>query len=347
METAARFAALARKNLPLSGDPPAHPEPSQPTPRLAEPEPEPTADREPEPRVTEASPMGVTAREISTEPEPIDSDQVQEPATMPATVDVPVGREGAEDSTAHCTAEGERRLDLGHLNDIYVELPAYPEQSVCLELSACLDFPPTLPSVRWALCGSTRSLVSWTPPQPFDPAAPPRLSAPSSPLSPVGPPFPPGSIVPPAPPWSVVVPPSPQDSTPPAAPHRSVPPAPLGSSLPPGPPQSSVAPGPLRTSGSPPPPRSPEPWAPPWPSGSLASPKIIGSPSPPRVPPPLVGPLESSSTMAPPSVGSAVGYHHGCGLGLAWLLLLRVPVVSSLAPPSVVTTLDFLLSSSR
>ncbi|KAL0182047.1 hypothetical protein M9458_021422, partial [Cirrhinus mrigala] len=30
--------------------PPAHPEPSQPTPRLAEPEPEPTMDREPEPR---------------------------------------------------------------------------------------------------------------------------------------------------------------------------------------------------------------------------------------------------------------------------------------------------------
>ncbi|KAL0163850.1 hypothetical protein M9458_039603, partial [Cirrhinus mrigala] len=30
----------------------------QPTPRLAEPEPEPTEDREPEPRATEPSPMG-------------------------------------------------------------------------------------------------------------------------------------------------------------------------------------------------------------------------------------------------------------------------------------------------
>ncbi|KAL0168864.1 hypothetical protein M9458_037086, partial [Cirrhinus mrigala] len=97
--------------------PPAHPEPSQPTPQLTEPEPKPkpTADREPELRTTEPSPMGV-----------------QEPATMPATVDVPVG-------TAHFTAEGERRLDLGHFNveqdlidfseDIYVELPAYPSPS--------------------------------------------------------------------------------------------------------------------------------------------------------------------------------------------------------------------------
>ncbi|KAL0199446.1 hypothetical protein M9458_007986, partial [Cirrhinus mrigala] len=84
--------------------PPAHPEPSQPTPRLTEPEPEPTMDGEPEPRVTEPLPMGVTVREITTEPEPIESDQVREPAAMPATVDVPVGREGAEDSTAHCTA---------------------------------------------------------------------------------------------------------------------------------------------------------------------------------------------------------------------------------------------------
>ncbi|KAI2660142.1 Cytochrome c biogenesis protein CcsA [Labeo rohita] len=140
---------LESVQLQFRTSPRTHPEPSQPTPRLAEPEPEPTVDREPEPRATEPSPMGVTAREITTEPEPIESDQVQEPATMPATVDVPVGSEGAEDSTAHCTAEGERHLDLGHLNveqdlidfseDTYVELPAYPE------LSACLDFPPTLP----------------------------------------------------------------------------------------------------------------------------------------------------------------------------------------------------------
>ncbi|KAL0166713.1 hypothetical protein M9458_038557 [Cirrhinus mrigala] len=125
------------------------PEPSPPLPRLAEPEPEPTADGEPEPRATEPSALGVTAREIATEPEPIESDQVREPAALPATVDVPVGREGAEDSTAHCTAEGERCLELGLLEieldltdfteDIHVELPA------CSEQYACLDFPPTLP----------------------------------------------------------------------------------------------------------------------------------------------------------------------------------------------------------
>ncbi|KAL0199671.1 hypothetical protein M9458_002858, partial [Cirrhinus mrigala] len=161
------------------------PEPSQTTLQLAEPEPEPTADGEPEPRATEPSPTGATAQEIATEPEPSESYQVREPATEPATVDVPVGCEGAKDSTAHCTtAEGEQCLDLGQLHmeqdlidftediemelpaclelpvcseyhlehdlidfseDIEMEFPACPEQSVCLELSTCLNFPPTLP----------------------------------------------------------------------------------------------------------------------------------------------------------------------------------------------------------
>ncbi|KAL1276944.1 hypothetical protein QQF64_023617 [Cirrhinus molitorella] len=48
-------------------------------------------------------------------------------------------------------------------------------------------------------------------------------------------------------------------------------------------------------------------------------------------PPGVVSP---SSTMAPPSVGSTVGRHLGCGLGLSWLLLLQIPPVFSLAPPS-------------
>ncbi|KAL0154139.1 hypothetical protein M9458_050598 [Cirrhinus mrigala] len=261
--------------------------------------------------------------------------------------------DGAVESTA---AEGDRSLDLGHL-DIELDLTdftenIYVEQNLIefygnvfedmrslppsYELSACLDFPPTLsPSVIsscWPCClspttaahpqpiicavGSPRvcqspsaprledpsspppASESWTLPRPSDPAAPLRLSAPLSPPLPVGPSLPPGSLVPPAPSWSVVVPPSPQDSTPPAAlvapSHR----------LPPAPPQSSVAPTPLRTSGSPPPhpPRSPEPWAPPWPSGSSVSPRIFSSPSPPWAPPPLppsVGPLESS-VLPPP-----------------------------------------------
>ncbi len=49
-------------------------------------------------------------------------------------------------------------------------------------------------------------------------------------------------------------------------------------------------------------------------------------------PPGVVSP---SSTTAPPSVGSTVGRHHACGLGPAWLLLLQVPPVLSLAPPSI------------
>ncbi|KAL0165109.1 hypothetical protein M9458_040862, partial [Cirrhinus mrigala] len=67
------------------------PEPSQPPPRLAEPEPEPTADGESEPRVTVSSPRGATAQKIATKPEPSLSDQVQLPAlnNMPAWISHP------------------------------------------------------------------------------------------------------------------------------------------------------------------------------------------------------------------------------------------------------------------
>ncbi len=51
------------------------------------------------------------------------------------------------------------------------------------------------------------------------------------------------------------------------------------------------------------------------------------------------GVVSPSSTMTSPSVGSTVGHHHGCGLGPAWLLLLQVPSISSLAPPSIWSTL--------
>ncbi|KAL0163638.1 hypothetical protein M9458_039391, partial [Cirrhinus mrigala] len=72
------------------------------------------------------------------------------------------------------------------------------------------------------------------------------------------------------------------------------------------PPQSSVAPAPLRTSGSPP--RLPEPWTPPWSSGSSVSSGLVCSLSLPRAPPPLAPPpsVSPSSTMASFSVGSAV-----------------------------------------
>ncbi|KAL0153999.1 hypothetical protein M9458_050674 [Cirrhinus mrigala] len=74
-------------------------------------------------------------------------------------------------------------------------------------------------------------------------------------------------------------------------------------------------------------------------SGSSVSPRIFGSPSPPRaLPPPAPPPL--SSTMAPPSIGSTVGFHLGCGLGFTWLLLLQPLPVTSLASPSVITSMD-------
>ncbi|XP_058606806.1 uncharacterized protein LOC131524081 [Onychostoma macrolepis] len=44
--------------------------------------------------------------------------------------------------------------------------------------------------------------------------------------------------------------------------------------------------------------------------------------------------------MAPLSVGSTVGRCYGCGMGPAWLLLVQVPPVSSLAPPPIVSTMD-------
>ncbi|KAI2645567.1 Filamentous hemagglutinin [Labeo rohita] len=331
------FPACSLENL---GSATPDPEPSQSQPRHAEHEPEPTADGSNATSATqEPSPIRATERAIATELEEFASDQVREPATEPATMDVPDGCEGAEDSTAHCTtAEGEQRLDLGLIfleqnlsnfsEDVYEDMPI-------LLPPDCLDFPPTLPLSIVSAASVLPPLSPGSPsahPQPTicavgspqvcqspsvsgleDPSSsppaseswtPPRPSDPAAPPSPVGPPAPPGSIVPPALPWSVVAPPSPLDSTPPAAPHRSVPPALWTSSLPRAQPRSSVAPAPPWTSGSPPPPRSPEPWAPPGPSGSSVSPRIIGSPSPPRAlpppaPPPSVGPMVSPALPPP------------------------------------------------
>ncbi|KAI2645827.1 tRNA modification GTPase MnmE [Labeo rohita] len=316
------------------------PEPSPPPPQLAEPEAEPTADGKPEPTATGPSPRRVTELEIATEPEPIKSNQ---------------------DSTAHCTAEGERSLDLGLLEieldltnvteDIHVKFPA------CSEQHTGLDFPPTLPVHSPPVGPATSALpplspgshntppqptigavdsprVCQFPPRPFDSVAPSRLSAPSIVARRST-----SSTIPPAPPWSVVVPPSPQDSTPLAAPRRSVPPAPSASVCCCS--GSAVA---LRIFAS-------VARA----LGSALALLILGVALDLRLfvsgstfsaavgPPP--GVVSHSSTMAPPSVGSTVDYHRGCDLGLTWLLLLRVPSVSYLAQLSVVTTLDTSVSS--
>ncbi|KAI2666688.1 Zinc metalloprotease ZmpB [Labeo rohita] len=334
---------------------------------------EPTADGEPKSSATnEPSLRGATKLRIAPEHEPITSDQVREPVTPLATEEFSVEREDAEEGPAHCTsAEGELSFELGqkdliNFEDIYADMPplipplselsVYPEPSVCPDLSACLDFPPTLPL---SLASSTHPCLS----HPTICAGGSLVSASSlrvlystSALRPNGSASAPGSLV------STV--------------GRPAPPAPSSLRLCLGrsstchhlrtpllwlrlvapfqglsPPQSSVAPALTRTSGSLPPPRLPEPWTPPWPSGSSVSPGLIGSPSPPRTPPTLAlptGVVSPSSTMA---TLSAVGRHHVCGLGLAWLLLLQVPsvstsdppwtLVSSLAPPSVTTTMDF------
>lgn len=47
------------------------------------------------------------------------------------------------------------------------------------------------------------------------------------------------------------------------------------------------------------------------------------------------GVIRPSSAMAPPSISSTMGCIHGCGLSPAWILLLQVPAVFVLAPPSV------------
>ncbi|KAI2645833.1 Protein transport protein SEC31 [Labeo rohita] len=397
-----------RSSLTAEDDtsPTQDPEPSQPAPRHAEFEPEPTADDEPEPRATELK--------IATEPEPYTSDQVREPATSTMTGECKMERVRAMESPAHCTtAGGELDDNSGDLIDFSTEdlednsgdlidfstedlednsgdlidfstedlennsgdlIDFFTEVSTCLVMPACMESPPTLP-----LLPMSTSVCS--PLSPDSPSAHPDRLASPPPVQWVRPwvcqlPSASGledpSSPPPAsesrtPPQTLnlrlhhgsqrprlhgrpsvhqlhrapssfrlrpggIGPSSPQDSVPTAAPCHSVPPP------------SSVAPAPPRTFGSPPTPRSPEPRAPPWPSGSSVSPWIFGSPSPPRAPPPAPPPavpprsppgvVSLFSTMAPPYFGSTVGRHDGCGLGLAWLLLLRVPPEFSLAPPS-------------
>ncbi len=215
---------------------------------------------------------------------------------------------------------------------------ARPQPPICTVWAPRVCHPPASPGLEYPSPPPPASEAR-TPLQPIDPAAPPRLLAPSPPPSPIYPSAPPGSLVPPVPPWSGVDPTSPRDSSPLAAPRRCIVLAPLCSFLPPAPPGSSVAPAPLRISGLQP--WSPEPSAPPWPPGSSASPWLVGSLSPPRappppVPPPLVGSLKSAAIPPPwllPLFGSTMGHHHGCALGPAVRLLLRVPPVASLAPP--------------
>ncbi|KAI2647960.1 Myosin-1 [Labeo rohita] len=269
------------------------PEPSQPSPRFAEHEPEPTVDGEPEPSVTdEPSPSGATELRIAQEPEPILSHHVREPATEPMTVNVPDGREGAGDSTAHCTAaEGEQCLDLGLLaleqdstdffGDVDEDMPALQPSS---KLPECLDFPPTFP----LLSPSIVSAASVPPPlSPGSPSAHPQPASQSPSVS-----------------WL-------EDP----------------SSLPP------ASRTPLWTSGSPPLPRSPEPWpsrssVSPRIIGSPSPPRA----PPPPAPPPSVGPLELSA-LPPPWLLPPLAPPWATIMAAAWVSLGSSCSGSLLSPP--------------
>ncbi len=276
--------------------------------------------------------------------EPNPSDQVRLPVTVPITREQAVDGVSAEWSSAPCTvAEGKPMLHLGLLDrerapDLPVAAlqkyppvpdprkcppthpllpspplssgspPARPQPPICIMRAPWVCHPPASPGLEYP-SPSPPASSAWTPPQPVDPAAPPRLLAPLPPPSPVDPPAPPGSLIPPAPPWLGVDPPLPLEASPLAAPRRSVPPALLGSV----PPVCSTWVLCCSTA---------EHSAPPWTprlstSGSFTTCSTAFS-----MPPGVGG---HPSSMAPPSVGPTVGHHHGCGLGPAVHLLLSLP----------------------
>ncbi|KAL0163502.1 hypothetical protein M9458_039255, partial [Cirrhinus mrigala] len=275
------------------------PEPSQPSPRHAEYEPEPTADEEPEPRATE--------------PEPDTSDQVREPATTFMTVECCVEQERAMESPAHCTTAG---ASIGVM------------AGGSLSSASSLGVQSSASALR--PCGSTTALSSFVSTVPRRPTSSTGLPRPSgsalvgrrpaialglhssgfaSSLHPTGS----VGLLPPSGSPSVLC----RSGS--AADLRSSASASVAGAL-----GSALA---LRILGV-----ALDLWLSVSASGSTSTcSAAVGRPP---------GVVSPSSTMAPPSVGSTVGLHHGCGLGLYWLLLLRVPPVSSLAPPTFVAPLD-------
>ncbi len=213
---------------------------------------------------------------------------------------------------------------------------AHPQPTICAvgSLQVCQS-----PSASWleGPLSLPPASESRNPPWPFDPAAPPWNLAPSSPPWPVSPPVLLGSLVPPAPTWSVVDHPLPWDYTLPATPHPSVRLLlPSGSTLVLCRSNSTAA---FRIPASASVARAICSALALWilpvalahrlsvsaPGSTTTCSAIVGRP---------LGVGSPSSTMAPPSVGSTVGGHHGCGLGPTLLLLLQVPPVLFLAPPS-------------
>ncbi|KAI2660973.1 hypothetical protein H4Q32_027566 [Labeo rohita] len=296
------------------------PEPNQPPPRLAEPEPE------PEPKETEPSPMGATAQWIATEPEPSPSDQ-----TCP----------------------------LFHHPMKY--LPAWissipppslpPSPSLCLPGFPTHPPPPSLPLLSPSLIPAASVLP---PLSPGSPSTDPQLCGGLAAGVPVSIGIMAGG--------SLISTSSLLDSASALRPSGSTP---ALSSL-----VSTVARWPISSTGLPRPSGSALVGRHPAIASELHSSssasvlchsgsaadlrisalvsralalRILGVPQDHQLsvftsgstftsvgrPPGVVSPFSST---APPSVGFAMGYHHGCGLDLIWLILLRVPSMSTLAP---------------
>ncbi len=109
-------------------------EPSPSSPRCAEPMPEPTDDGESKPTPPDEPLLyGATDLRITLEPAPLGtSDQVREPATMPATRKKNVDSQSAERSSAHCTmAEDELFVDQGLWNQLTCPSPPSFVRALC------------------------------------------------------------------------------------------------------------------------------------------------------------------------------------------------------------------------
>ncbi|KAL0149098.1 hypothetical protein M9458_055530 [Cirrhinus mrigala] len=293
------FPACSLENLAsVSPDP----DPNKPPPRPTEYQPEPTDDGELKPAATsEPSQKGATELLIVMEPELHEpSDQVREPATMTATVEISVEREIAEDSITHCTTAEAHHLCSGFAAGLPISIGVMAGGSLIFAFS--LGVLDSISALR--PCGSTPALSSLV-------STVARRSNSSTGL------------------------------------HR-----PFGS--------APVCHHPTIVSGfyssgcasSLHPTGSVELL---HPSGTASVLCRSGSAVDLRISVSALGSTTTcsasvgrphgvaslSSTMAPPSIGSTVGFHHGCGLGFTWLLLLQPLPVTSLASPSVITSMDY------
>ncbi len=168
--------------------PTSEPETSQPSSRCTELLPEPTADGEPEPDVTEPI--------IPTEPEPqTSSDQVREPATSSVLEGVLVVFEGLEGSAAHTPAtEGELHLVSGSYKEELLDIfkmdliDWFREVLTCAPESPASPLVPSSPeSPASPLVPSSSCPPVFPPNLPLPPPLKPASSSPLSPLMPVSP----------------------------------------------------------------------------------------------------------------------------------------------------------------